>query len=382
MSGRRRWLVGSAVLGLLAATAAGVAVRGSVGPPAAAPRGTPSVRFAEVERADIATTLSLDGTLGFGVERPVKGVSGRVTWLPATGAVVSRGEALFRVDDEPVTLFYGGTPLFRPLDATGLVGRDVKVVADNLKALGYAIGDQPSAGTSVPQPTTAPGSSAGAGGYGAGATSVKVRPGDAVLTASLVSAIKRWQAHDGRPQTGRLAADDIVVLPFPVRVSAVTAQPGDDASGALVSVTGTAKVVTVTVEATEAGAVRSAESVTVRLPDGTSAPAKVTDVSRTATASEGSGSGRAQLTATLTLDDPDAVRTLDSAPVQAVFAAQVHHGVLTVPVGALLALAEGGYAVQTDQGTLIPVETGLFDKGRVEVKGSGLSEGTRVVTTS
>jgi hypothetical protein len=55
--------------------------------------------------------------------------------------------------------------------------------------------------------------------------------------------------------------------------------------------------------------------------------------------------------------------------------------VLAVPVGALVALREGGYALQTPEGTLIAVGTGVFAGGLVEVKGAGITAGQSVVTT-
>jgi multidrug efflux pump subunit AcrA (membrane-fusion protein) len=57
--------------------------------------------------------------------------------------------------------------------------------------------------------------------------------------------------------------------------------------------------------------------------------------------------------------------------------------VLTVPVSALLALVEGGYAVEVvdadDSTRLVAVETGMFADGVVEISGEGLSEGLLVV---
>jgi hypothetical protein len=53
-----------------------------------------------------------------------------------------------------------------------------------------------------------------------------------------------------------------------------------------------------------------------------------------------------------------------------------------VPVQALLALAEGGYALETEGGDLIGVETGAFADGFVEVAGQGLAEGLEVVVAS
>lgn len=76
-----------------------------------------------------------------------------------------------------------------------------------------------------------------------------------------------------------------------------------------------------------------------------------------------------------------AVRGVDSAPVQVRFTGRTNKDVLVVPVGALLALSEGGYAVQLRNGKLIKVTTGLFAKGLVEISGS-VTAGTRVVTTS
>ena len=57
-----------------------------------------------------------------------------------------------------------------------------------------------------------------------------------------------------------------------------------------------------------------------------------------------------------------------------------------VPVSALVALAEGGYAVEiadTSSGSrLVAVETGLFVDGFVQVTGDGLSEGLDAVVPS
>jgi hypothetical protein len=56
-------------------------------------------------------------------------------------------------------------------------------------------------------------------------------------------------------------------------------------------------------------------------------------------------------------------------------------GVLAVPVGALVSLGEGEYGVQVVEGgatRYVPVETGLFAAGRVEVVGEGIAEGVEV----
>ncbi len=57
------------------------------------------------------------------------------------------------------------------------------------------------------------------------------------------------------------------------------------------------------------------------------------------------------------------------------------HGVLAVPVSALVALAGGGYAVQViEDGAphLAGVHTGLFSSSLVQVSGAGLRAGLKV----
>ena len=58
--------------------------------------------------------------------------------------------------------------------------------------------------------------------------------------------------------------------------------------------------------------------------------------------------------------------------------------VLAVPVSALLALSEGGYAVEIDDGAggtaLVGVEAGMYADGWVEVTSAQLEAGMRVVT--
>ena len=71
---------------------------------------------------------------------------------------------------------------------------------------------------------------------------------------------------------------------------------------------------------------------------------------------------------------------LDQAPVQVAITQQRADGVLAVPVTALLATAGGGYAVQAagPHGRLIPVTTGLFAAGYVQVSGPGIYPGLQV----
>jgi multidrug efflux pump subunit AcrA (membrane-fusion protein) len=87
---------------------------------------------------------------------------------------------------------------------------------------------------------------------------------------------------------------------------------------------------------------------------------------------------------TVALDDPRAGGRLDQAPVDVYVTTQSRKGVLAVPVTALLALQEGGYAVEVvdaaGQHHLVAVQLGVFSGGMVEVAGAGLRAGMKVVT--
>ena len=387
--GKARKRVVIAVAALLTTGVVGVSLAGvrSEGKPSgAAASGAPRVSTVAVVRTDLSSTLSLNGTLGYGRTVSVKGgKDGLVTQLPAVGAKVSRGRSLYRLDDRPVPVFYGTTPLFRPLDTRGLMGRDVKVVADNLRALGYDIGAQPASGSWVAQWPEPTGAASASPSSSPSPSYVRVRPGEGVLTASLIAAVGRWQTQVGMPSTGVLGAGDVVVLPGEVRVGAVQAQPGDPATGTLMSVTGTAKSVSVPLDATDVDSIQQGDKATVTLPDNSEAHGTVSAISTDAQASDqagGDSGGAPQLVVTVSLDSTAALRRLNSAPVQVQFTGQTKKGVLAVPVGALLALSGGGYALQLPGGRLLAVETGMFAKGLVEVSGTGITAGTKVATAS
>ncbi|MGW6407818.1 hypothetical protein ACWF95_11660 [Streptomyces vinaceus] len=410
-SRRRRVAVAAAVVSALAAGGVVVALA-APGDGTHAAAGDPAeVRTASVTQTDLSTALTKSGTLGYGTPWTVKGpAGGRVTLLPASGATVQRGQQLYRVNDRPATVFYGATPLFRRLDTPGTVGRDVRMVADNLRALGHDIGAQPTVGTLVTPSPAAPApapvasaSSAAPTGAPTGAADPKggkgqqdpvppaapqgptrVREGDAVLTPSLIAAVERWQQSTGATASGVLDVGDVVVTPGPVRVGDLKARPGDDSAGDLLSLTGTEKVVTVPVTAQDSASFQKGQTVTVTLPDGSTAPGKISAVSTVIQGADDAEGGNAapKRTVTVQLDEASKADRIDAAPVQVQFTGRTEQGVLAVPVGALVALSEGGYALQTPDGRLIKVTTGLFAKGLVKVGGDGVTAGLKVVTTS
>jgi hypothetical protein len=351
---RRTWLVAVAVVIAGGVGAGAMALAGNDAAPAAPP--APKVATAKVVRADLSDTQTFGGTLGFGGVTTLKGTgAGTVTKLPAVAAVAARGEPLYWVDGHPVPVFFGDTPLYRLLDKPDIEGPDVAVVAANLAELGYPVGAR------AKDPTKA-----------------RTNP-------TLLASLKKWQEKIGMDPTGTLAPGQVVVLGGPVRVNSVTAQLGDPVAGELLTVTATTKVVTMPVEAGEVSRISTGMPVMVVRPDGKQVPATVASVSTTVT---GGGDDKAQTTGPpkveviVTPTDQQAVADLDSAAVQVTVTVDVHKGVLAVPVGALVALREGGYAVQRPDGTYLPVTTGMFSRELVEISGKGVSEGMTVVTTS
>jgi hypothetical protein len=385
------------VLAVLAAgTTAGIlawrAGQGKPGPTASAP-----VQTATVQRMNLSTAQTLTGTLGYSTAEPLNGVkSGVITWLPAAGATVTRGQPLYRVDNLPVPLFYGATPLYRELSITGTVGPDVKMVADNLVALGYDIGYQPPVGAIVTEyppvatsPSTGPTASPQPSATGTGGkalvttgqpTTATVEPGDAVLTDSLKAAIARWQTAEGLPASGTLNIGDVITEQRAIRVTELQAQVGAQATGALMMVAPTAKTVTVPVDSTNVSSIAGSGPVIITLPDGSTTRGTITSISDTVQSGNQTSDGLPQQTITVSPGDSAAVAGIDAASVQVTFTGQTRDGVLAVPVVALLALSGGGYAVQLPGGHLIPVQTGIFAQGMVQVSGPGLVAGLRVVT--
>jgi multidrug efflux pump subunit AcrA (membrane-fusion protein) len=84
----------------------------------------------------------------------------------------------------------------------------------------------------------------------------------------------------------------------------------------------------------------------------------------------------------VTINNAEATVGLDEAPVDVDIVSDSASDALAVPVTALLALSEGGYAVEVVDGgstRLVAVETGLFADGFVEITSTGLSAGDIVV---
>jgi len=309
-----------------------------------------------VTRRTLEAREQVEGTLGYGEARKLRNRrEGTITALPEEGTVVRRGQALYRVDGKPVQLLYGRLPAWRELSVGVDDGPDVRQLEQNLVALGY----DPDRAVTV----------------------------DHQFTWATRAAVKRWQEVVGLEQTGTVRPGDAAWQPGPVRVSRREAGVGDAAGpGApVLEVTSTARQVSIDLDASRQPYVRAGDRVDIELPGGGTTTGRVASVGKVATAPAGDGTGGEEpptVELVVSLDEPGATGRLDQAPVDASITTEVRKGVLAVPVQALLALAEGGYAVEVERDgrrELVGVTLGLFADGQVEVDGDGLRSGDRVV---
>jgi membrane fusion protein, multidrug efflux system len=345
--------IGRAVITTVAAAAvvgaASAAAIGFGGDPARTP--TSSAKppaTAPITRTTLYDREEVDGTLGHGTEKEISGrLSGTVTWLPETGAVVQRGQPLYKVDDRSVLLLYGALPAYREL-RVGTEGADVRQFETELRALGYT-------GFSV----------------------------DDEYTSSTADAVERWQEASGLTETGTVELGRVMYAAGPVRVASVSGSVAGSAQGGLLNVSGTSRVVTVELDVADQRLAVEGAAVGVELPNGKSVQGTIAAVATVVEPGQGENEAETKIEVTVALGDADqaAISGFDQATVDVTFTASERKNVLTVPVAALLALAEGGYGVQLveEGGTrIVRVETGLFSGGRVEISGDGITEGMTV----
>jgi hypothetical protein len=360
VSTRRRFLAGAGVMTLALAGGGGFILNrddsngGDAAGADTADSDTPTTSTATVTRKDLQERQELDGTLGFGEESDVSlAAQGIITALPALGTIVDRGQTIVEVDSLPIPLLFGDRPFWRSMDANSEDGVDIQELESNLVELGFATSD---------------------------ALTV-----DNKWTAATTTAVKKWQKSLGRDETGVVTPGDAVVLPGAVRISGHPTEVGGGAGGPVVQVTGTAREVTIDLEATKQSLISIGQPVEIELPDGTITTGTVSEVGTVAEADENSDPQQPStptIEVTVSLSDPAAAGNLDHAPVTVRVVTSAATGVLAVPVDALLALSEGGFAVElVGSGrttNLVSVETGAFADGWVEITGD-IEEGDEVV---
>jgi peptidoglycan hydrolase-like protein with peptidoglycan-binding domain len=305
-------------------------------------------------------TEDVSGTLGYAGKEQVGGqLGGTLTWLPSLGSVIGRGGRLYEVDgSRRAVLMLGARPAWRTMASGVANGADIQQLEANLKALGFA------------------------------PRGMRV---DGHWDAKTTRAVRRWQ-HSARLKVdGVVDLGEAVFLPAPIRITTEELPLGAQVGPGAVVAGGTTAtpIVSVALATTLQHLVREGTPVAISLPDGTSTPGKVTSIGRVATVPSdqsgplSQGSSNATVDLEVALDDPSVAESLDQAPVTVHITSARHDDTLAVPIGALVALLEGGYAVEvvdTDGARhYVPVTLGISQDGWVEVTGDGLAPGATVV---
>ena len=353
--------------------------------------GAVATSLATVERRSLSSQQTENGTLGYagsytvinqageggghegqGGEKGGGGGGGStITSLPSVGQAVREGEVIYGVNGEPVLLLYGATPAYRTLHQD-MSGKDVAELNADLVALGFATG------TEIDEHLE-------------------------YFSTETKAALKALQETRGLKEAdgvklGQLALGQAVFLPSTtLRITSVSGTLGGAAQqgSPIMQATSTSRQVVIKLDAAEQASIRTGDQVSITLPNSQVTPGVVSAVGKVAKSSSSGGGkggggeeeGTPTIEVQITPTDPRATGTLDQAPVRVAITTASVHDVLVVPISALLALAEGGYAVEVAEGRLhhlVGVTLGLFDDadGLVQVSGSGLQPGQRVVVPS
>jgi hypothetical protein len=306
------------------------------------------VATAVVELGTISATDSWDGTIDHGSPLTVTSqTEGTITRLVEQGGTVGRGDELYRVNEQPVTLLYGQVPMYRNLQVGGS-GVDVEQLEENLAELGY-------------------------GGFTV----------DDEYTESTADAVLTWQDDIGAEQTGAVARGDVVFVPDGGRVDVLWVDVGEPArpGSAVLDITGSEQVVSLEVDVNDRDSFDVDTEVTVVLPGGAEAAGTVAALA-VVEVRTGEGEDTEQVAQVEIALDEQVGDDLIGASAEVIVAIDEREDVLLVPVNALLALSEGGYGLEVvaddGAGEIVAVTTGLFADGKVQVEGDEIAEGTVV----
>jgi len=345
---RKRRLVSGLVLVVVAGTFSTLVVRTRDVGEASTPSSTdPSkMSLTKAERRDLTRSEDFDGRVGHGEQTPLNLTgTGTLTGLPSVGDVVDFGHQLVEVDGEPVLLLQGDRPAWRELGPNTSDGEDIRQLEAALVGMGYA-------------------------------DPVKVVVDDEWTSATTAS-VKVMQAWTGMPIDGRLSPGEIVFSPAKVRIAKVDGILGGQAASAGIEVSKLDQSVEVTVKSSKLDLLEVGKPVTITLPNDDDVDGTVASIGDAVVAQDGSVTFPVEIS-TGALDVADGTTVTVTANV--VSAA----GATAVPAEALLALAEGGYAVEVpDSSTrngrrLVPVDVGEFADGWVQITGD-VKPGDQVV---
>lgn len=356
---RRRFVTAGGAAGLLAVTGLGAAALAASddSPPSSDSSATsPSdgdvaveavgTATARVDRRTLSESKEFSAAVDYGdaFELPLQR-TGTVTARPDAGTVVGFGDELVRVDLKPTFLAEGPLPMYRELKTTPdvrkkgqryMVGYDVGQLQQFLIDAGF----------------DADGELVVDGEYG----------------PVTEDAVEDWQEANGLEKTGRVDSTQLLFSSGPLRLESV---PRVGSPFSPIQATDPEQELTFSVDSRDRGLVAVDDTVEIATPDGSTTTGRITALDRTI-----GDDGSPRVTATIVPDDllPPDVTTATVTATRV-----IADDVLAVPVTALLAVREGGFALERPgDPRLVRAEVGSVADGWVEID-ADVAEGDEVV---
>ena len=311
---------------------------------------------ATVTKGDLVGETTVQGTLHYADSYTLKSAfEGVVTALPTPGTSLTQGSHVYTVAGNNTYLLHGATPAWRAFEEGMSDGEDVTQLETALSELGY----------------------------------FEATP-NAHFDWNTIAAIKKWQKALTLSQSGSLPLGTVLFAPEDLRIGALKARVGDNATmeTELFTASSSRQVISANLKLSDQALGVVGNSVTVRLPgSAATTTGTITSVEppREKAAEEGSKETTKEriIPITVTPDDTSALEGLQEASVSLGLTSQTRTGVLSVPLGALVALSTDQFGVEVvdEKGEIrrVPVTVGLFAGDRVEVSGDEIAEGQRVV---
>jgi len=346
---RRRLLALAAAIALLASACTNAGAESTATTPP-----NREVTTATVSRGDLSTEREFRASITFGDQWAINtAAAGTITEQRDVGTVVGFGDVLVRLDNRPLFLAEGEMPMYRNLSKVDTRQRDESAKRRQLLQ-----------GPDVIQLQTFL--------IGLGFDLDGALTADGIFGKLTEAAVKAWQADVGLPVTGSVNNTQIVFAPDQVRIASAS-RVGDAFSG--LQVNNAKPSVLVDTSNRDRSALVKGATVKVTLPDGTTTNGTVSTQVQTIAADNSTVWRTTILVAGKLPGDASS----GTVTVSEVLATDVD----LVPVGALLALAEGGFAVEVESATgpdtsLVGVEVGEVLAGQAEISGD-ISPGDRVV---
>lgn len=287
----------------------------------------------ELSTSDMVVDHEASGTVtpanSVSVGSPTQGL---VVEIADLGDIVGAGDMIAVVDDQPVIVIEGNTPMWRTL-TIGVEGADVEQL--ELALVGFGL--DPSESVTV----------------------------DTEYTSATADLVRDWQESVGAPATGTVGVNDIVILSAPMQVGSTATDVGMSVADGqeILLLESTRRVVTSDIAVADAAQLNVGDSVEIRLPDRSLLAGIVSTLTLPTDASVRS--------VTIELADPDGVAPTNGVTVSVLWSQTVAEQVVTAPADAFRRLEDGTYVIDvlSDSGTVaaIPITPGMQVGNRVEI---------------